>query len=87
MSGKLVMFAKLLLKSFIYSLIEWLAFAEENFIVQQIYEKYNIEKIYCYHILTDTDSTSLQFIVVSDLASTFPKSDVRDILFEIFFLH
>ena len=84
MSGKLLMFAKLSLKSFIYSLFELLAFPEENPIVQGIYEKYHIEKIYCYHVLTDTDSTSLQFIIVSHPDSTFPECDVRDILFEIF---
>ena len=84
MSGQLLMFAKLPLKSFIYSLIELLAFPEENSIVQRIYQKYGIEKFCCYHILTDTDSTSLQFIIVSDLASTFPESNVRDVLFEIF---
>ena len=37
MSGKLLMFAKLSLKSFIYSLIELLAFPEESSIVQRIY--------------------------------------------------
>ena len=31
--------------------------------------------------MTDTDSTSLQFIIVSDLASTFPENNI---LFEIF---
>ena len=36
MSGKLLMFAKLSLKSFIYSLVELLAFPEENPIVQQM---------------------------------------------------
>ena len=84
MSGKLLMFAKLLLKSFIYSVVELLAFPEENPIVQQIYDKYDIERIYCYHVLTDTDSTSLQFVIVSEPDSTFPECDVRDILFEIF---
>ena len=72
MSGKLLMFAELSLKCFIYSLVELLAFPEENPIVQQIYDKYQIERIYCYHVLTDTDSKSLQFIIVSDPKSTFP---------------
>ena len=44
MSGKLLMFAKLLSKSFIYSLVELLYFSDENPIVQSIYNKYNIEK-------------------------------------------
>ena len=85
MSGKLLMFAKLSLKSFIYSLAELLSFPEENLIVSKIYEKYEIEKILCYHVLTNTDSTSIQFVIVSDPSSTYPECDVRDILFEIFF--
>ena len=78
------MFAKLSLKSFIYSLVELLAFPEENPIVSKIFDKYEIERIFCYHVLTDTDSTSLQFIIVSDPTSTFPEFKVREILFEIF---
>ena len=78
------MFAKLALKSFVYSLVELLHFPEENPIVADIYKKYKIDEIQCYQILTDTDSTSIQFIIVSDPASTFPECDVRDILFEIF---
>ena len=62
MSGKVLMFAKLSLRSFIYSLVE----------------------LFCYQVLTDTDSTSIQFIFASDLASSHPECDVRDILFEIF---
>ena len=84
MSGKLLMFAKLSLKSFIYSLVELLSFPEEHPIVSKIYEKYDIEKKFCYHVLTDTDSTSLQFIIVSHPSSSYPECDVRDILFEIF---
>ena len=84
MSGKLLMFAKLSLKSFIYSLVELLSFPEENLIVSKIYEKYEIEKILCYHVLTNTDSKSIQFLIVSDPSSTYPECDVRDILFETF---
>ena len=50
MSGKLL-FAKLSLKSFVYSLVE----------------------LRCYQILTDTDSISIQFIIVSDPSSTYPE--------------
>ena len=46
MSGKLLMFAKLSLNSFLYSLVE----------------------LSSYKVLTDTDSTSIQFIYVSDPA-------------------
>ena len=60
MSGKLLMFAKLSLKSFIYSLVELLHFPKENPIVASIYEKYEIEQILCYQVLTDNGSTSIQ---------------------------
>ena len=84
MSGKLLMFAKLSLKSFIYSLVELLYFPAENPIVKSIYNKYNIEKIHCYHILTDTDSTAIQFVIISNIESTYPENKVLEILFEIF---
>ena len=78
------MFAKLSLKSFIYSIVELLYFPEKNPTVATIYEKYDIEKIHCCHILTDTDSTSLQFVIISNADSPYPESKAREILFEIF---
>ena len=81
MSGKLLVFAKLSLKSFIYSLVELLHFPEENPVVASICEKYDIEQIFCYQVLTDTDSTSIQFIIVSDPKSSYPECDVRDEVF------
>ena len=42
-------------------------------IVASIYKKYDIEQIFCYQVLTGTDSTSIQFIFVSDLASSYPE--------------
>ena len=47
MSGRLLMFAKLSLKSFIYSLVELLYFLQENQVIAEIYEKYKIEIIFC----------------------------------------
>ena len=84
MSGKLLKFAKLSLKSFIYLLVELLHFTEENPIVSAIYEKYKIDEIRFYQILTDTDSTSIQFIVISDSSSTYRECDVRDIFLKFF---
>ena len=75
------MFAKLFLKSFIYTLTETLYFP--NDIVKEIYKKYKIGKVICYHILTDTYSTSLLFIVISDPSSDFPESKIRDVIFEV----
>ena len=81
MFGILLTFAKLSLKSFIYTLAEILFFP--NATVKEIYKKYKIERIIIYHILTDTDSTSLQFIILSDTASDFPKSKIRNVIFEV----
>ena len=75
------MFAKLSLKDFIYSLYILLSFPAS--IVKKIYEKYQIDRIICYHILTDTDSTFLQFVILSDPASSFPECDIRDIIFAV----
>ena len=55
--------------SFIYEVAEAFSFPNEK--VKTIYDKYLIEKVYIYHVLTDTDSTCLQFMFISD-----PKSDI-----------
>ena len=82
LAGKMLMFAKLSLKSFVYDLAELLTFPGET--VQAIYDQHQIERVYVFHILTDTDSTSMQFIVVSKVESTFTEPELRSILFEIF---
>ena len=81
MSGKLLMFAKLFLKSFIYALVETFYFPSQ--LVLDIYKKYKIEKVEINHVLTDTDSTALQFIIISDPNSDIPEPKFRDIIFEI----
>ena len=81
MSGKLLMLAKLSLKSFIYSLVETLYFP--NATIKEIYKKYDIERILCYRVLTDTGSTSIQFIAISDPNSSYEESKMRDVLFEV----
>ena len=64
MSGKLLMLAKLSLKSFIYDIAETFSFPDQT--MAEIYKKYVIEDIIINHILTDTDSTALQFTFISD---------------------
>ena len=78
----MLMFAKLSLKSFVYDLAELQTFPGET--VQAIYDQHQIEHVYVFHILTDTDSTSMQFIVVSKVESTFTEPELRSTLFEIF---
>ena len=72
------MFAKLSLKSFIYLLTEILSFPDED--VKKIYDKYMIKQTICYHIVTDKDSTSLQFEIISDPSSDIPETRVRDVI-------
>ena len=69
------------LMGFIYELVETFSFPNEK--VKIIYDKYLIETVYIYHVLTDTDNTWLQFMFISN-----PKSDIcekksRDIIFEV----
>ena len=81
MSGKLLMFAKLSLKSFRYDIAEKFCFPAE--VVAEIYKKYLIEKVYVYHILTGTESTALQFIFFSDPNSNLPEEKYGDVIFEV----
>ena len=81
MSGKLLMFAKLSLKSFVCEIIETFCFPNEK--TKQIFKKYQIEKVEIYHILSDTDSTSLKFVFISGPESEIPESKCREIIFEI----
>ena len=75
MSGKLLMFAKLSLKSFIYDIIETFCFPDEN--VRGIFKKYGIERVEIFRVLTDTDSTSLKFMFISDLTVKYLKINLE----------
>ena len=75
------MFAKLSLKSIIYDLAETFYFPSE--LVLDIFKKYKIEKIEINHILTDTESSALQFIIISDPNSDTPEAKFRDAIFEV----
>ena len=81
MSGKLLMLAKRSLKSFIYDVAETFSFPDQT--MAEIYKKYVIEDIIINHILTDTDSTALQFTFISDPNSDLPEDKFRDIIFEV----
>ena len=78
--GKMLMFAKLSIKSFIYDMIDVFCFPNHD--IQLIYDFYKIEKCFLYQNLTDTDSTSLLFVFVCDLQSTLPESQARKVTFE-----
>ena len=55
--GKMLMFAKHSLKSFVYDMIDVFCFPNEE--IREIYDYYQIEKCFLYQNLTDTDSTLL----------------------------
>ena len=81
MSEKLLMFAKLSLMSLIYEVIETFCFPDEN--IREIFKRYGIERVEIFHVLTDTGSTSLKFMFISDPNRETPENKYRDIMFEI----
>ena len=70
----MLMFAKLSLTRFIYELVG---------IDKKIYQKYLIEKVYIYYVLTDTNSTWLKFAFVSSTDNDIPDKKFRDIMFQV----
>ena len=78
--GKMLMFAKLSIKSFVYDMIDVFCFPNND--IQAVYNFYQIEKCFLYQNLTDTDSTSLLFVFICNLKSTLPESKARKVIFE-----
>ena len=78
--GKMLMFAKLSIKSFVYDMIDVFCFPNDE--IKTIYRKYQIEKCLLYQNLTDTDSTSLFFVFICDFECTLPESEARKVIFE-----
>ena len=81
MSGKLLMFAKLSLKNFIYELKETICILDET--DSNIDQKYTIEKVEIFHISTDTGSTSLKFIFICNSNNDISDNKYRDVIFEV----
>ena len=84
MKGKMLMFSKLSLKSFVYDIIDIFCFPDKE--VKEIYERNKIIKTFVYLILTDTDSCSLQFTFITDLKSSISEDKARELIFEILLL-
>ena len=79
-NGKMFMFAKLSIKSFVYDMINVFCFPNDK--IKEIYHKYQIQKCHIYQNLTDTDSTSLFFVFICNLESSVLESISRKIIFE-----
>ena len=75
------MFAKLSLMSFIYEIIETFCFPDKK--VREIYDRYLMEEVYIYHVLTNTDTTKLQFLFISNPESNIWEKKYREIIFEV----
>ena len=78
--GKMLMFAKLSIKSFVYDMIDVFCFPNAD--IQSIYDYYQIEKCFLYQNLTDTDSTSLLFTFICNLECEVPETKARNVIFE-----
>ena len=81
LSGKMLMFAKVSIKSFDCDTIDVFMFPDET--TKTIYDKYNIEKCFVYQYLTDTDSTSINFIFICNLGCIVDEANARKIIFEV----
>ena len=60
LNGKMLVFSKVSIKSFVYDLIDVFMFQNEE--IEKTYAEFNIERCYLYQNLTDTDSTSNFFL-------------------------
>ena len=77
---KMLMFAKLSLKSFVYDMIDIFCFPDEK--LREIYKSCQTEKCFLYQNLTDTDSTLLFFSFICKLDCSVLESEARKIIFE-----
>ena len=81
LNGKMLMFSKVSIKSFVYDLIDVFMFPNEE--IKQIYQKYNMNNCFLEQNLTDTDSTSVFFVFICDLKCDVREDVARDIIFEV----
>ena len=81
LKGKMLMFSKLSIKSFVYDIVDVFMFPNET--TKRIYQKYSVEKCIVEQNLTDTDSTSIFFIFICNLNSEILENEARKIIFEV----
>ena len=81
LNGKMLMFSKVSIKNFVYDIIDVFMFPNEE--IKKIYQKYRINKCLVEQNLTDTDSTSIFFVFICDLACDVREDEARDIIFKV----
>ena len=77
LNGKMLIFSKPSIKSFVYDLIHVFMFPNQE--IKKINKRYKINTCY----LTDTDITSKFFVFICNLDSSISKDKARDIIFEV----
>ena len=80
-TGKMIMFAEILLESFTYDLRETFFFPGKK--TREIYEKYMTERTFPFSVLTNTDRICIFYIFICKPESSLQDSKFRDILFEV----
>ena len=80
-NGKMLVFSKVSVKSFVYNLIDVFMFQNDE--IKEIYKKYNINQCYLDQNLTDTDSTWMFFVFVCDLNCNVREDEARNKIFEV----
>ena len=81
-SSKLLINAKISLASFIYSGIDTFCFPVKKTLL--LYSKYQIIKVIPYLLMTDTDSASLEFTVITEDNFDCGEKEMRDVLLRMF---
>ena len=82
--GKMLMFSKASIRSFVYDLIDIFSFPDDE--INEIYARNDIIRCFIYLILTDKDSCSIQFLVLTDFKSHITENEARKLIFEIILL-
>ena len=81
LSGKMLMFSKVSIKSFVYDLIDVFMFPNEE--IKKIYAEFKVDRCYLYQKLTNTDGTSIFFVFICDLKCSIDERKSRDIIFKV----
>ena len=81
LNGKMLMFSKVSIKSFVYDLIDVFMFPDQE--IREIYQNYQVDKCYLYQNLTNTDTTSMFFLFICNLNCSVSKDKARNIIFKV----
>ena len=81
LNGKMLMFRKVSIKSFVYDLIYVFIFSIQE--IQEIYQQYQVKKCYLCQNLTYTDSASIFLVFICDLNSCVSEDKAWNIIFDV----